>query len=272
MPRTDYPRGGHVASANSMLHRPWWRPSGAGCRPLLYLHGHDASALQSMQGGAMGFSSKVLCDECGYVAAGVDLNSLHAGAVDAHSWPSPEVMQRITDTYTDLVTSVGGVPGVTKIGIIGWSGGCADGTTWTLENPDLVAGSWYYNGLLDLDWAHGTAHATPFADVGVAPSAGWITEIDEQFGSAANYNGAAGDSYRIWNRWNEYAGLNVPTKFCQASDDPAIPHSMSETLVANVNVPHITLRQPSPTGGHSNLWTIPPYELADFFAKQALWN
>lgn len=76
--------------------------------------------------------------------------------------------------------------------------------------------------------------------------------------------------YIPWNEAASWAGLGVKTVIAQASDDTTVPPAMNANdatgFVGKVNHADVTLRSPSPTGGHlMGVASIPASEVVSFF-------
>lgn len=260
------------AQRASALHRPWWRPGWSPDRsdqrrPLIVLHGHDATSWQSFQGGALGLHLPTLCDDGGHVAIAPDLKTLAAGAATAHSWPSPPVMQTISDAYAAIVGLIGGTVGVTRVGLFCWSGGGGDGLVWAKQNPDLVAALWAYNPLTDVRWAYSEPGYVPdYAGPASPGGATWTAEIDEQLNGYA----AHGAGYLISDERAAWRGLDIPMLLAQGDADTTIPPDGTRRFVEVVADPLVQLRVTA--GGHSNLGAVPSGEVAQFFGSSTRWR
>lgn len=209
----------------------------ANCRyPIIVLHGHAGDATTTEEGALVDQNGWLTAlARAGFVVIGID-------AGGPATWSDPAAMSAVDAAYSYTSRS--------KVGLLGYSMGGLVALNWIKRNTTKVKCALLIEPCTDLTWAY----TDPY-------SAGWTTEINNDFGS---YGATAG--YRVSDEYSTWSGVGFPIHVIQASDDTVVPLSQSQAFVTGVNDPNITLRTPYPTGNHTGVFAnIPASEVTAFF-------
>lgn len=213
-----------------------------GTHPLIVcLHGHGGTSLHYLPGASPtltgpGYHAWRLA-ESGFIVLAID-----AGGTT--TWGDAAAIARITDA---VAFAAGLGAKTTKIGLMGWSMGCAAALNWIKRNPAEVGAAWLWAAATDLDFFNATAGYVPSYSAGGVAMGAFASEIAADFNP---YSSSAG--FRIHDEPASFAGI-APIKIAHAADDATIPQAQSASFVAAVNDPLVTFRAIA-AGGHTGLF------------------
>lgn len=243
--RTEYVVDKHQVGENAVVYYEHGEKWDGTSRLIVCFPGHNGGAATYQQAAGWASTGLMALVRTGkYVAIATD-----AGGFG--SWGNPA---SVTSGWNGVgyMRTRGCKPG--KVGVYMYSMGTLAGCNFIKAHSADVAAALSWAGVYDGDFVNSTAGHTPVANNGT-----WTTEYTTAFGS---YAASAGS--RVWDEPSTFRGLGIKWKAIHATDDSAVPYSISQKFVADVGDKDMTLT--TTTGGHVSLFsTIPDKDIVDHF-------
>lgn len=253
--RSEYGVGAIAAGEDYLLHYGTNERFDGTSRLIIAPHGHGGSAAHLQQNAQFNGRPLFAAVSADRFRSGPRYMCLGINAAGPATFGNQASIDSVMAAVAWAVAR-GARPG--KFAMCGYSmaGGISLNVVKQKWNTDpACVGALLISPLSDLDWAYSTAGHTP-----VANNSTYTSEISTSFGG---YPPTAG--YRIWDEPASFRN-GVPMKIYHPTDDTVVPYSLSTSLVAAINRPYVTLRQPDITGNHTGMFVnIPDEEVVAFY-------
>lgn len=251
-----YDSGGYQSGERELIITDFWKRA---YKPsIIFPPGHTGDAFgYGPENTGLSFEPVRALAQAGFACFSID------GGGPA-TWSGPAAQTAMANAAAHALALFGG----TKVGLFGFSQGCATCLNYGKRNAAKVTGAWLADGVTDLDYVHSTSGYTPsytVAPAGPTAPGGWAAEAETAFSTNAAGWTAATAGWRIHDDAASYRGL-FPMRFSHATDDTTIPYAGTVALVAAINDANVTQRPGPLTGDHVGQFAnLPPSEIVAFF-------